>query len=375
MTLERWLHALHYQLPTQLRPWEQVLFWLVLVPLSWGYRLALWGRVLCYHLGWRSQINAGVPVISIGNLTTGGVGKTPLTLAVARHLAQAGHRVAILSRGYRATTQPTQNAPLPLATDPAHGDEPYLLTRRLAPWRVPVLVGRDRAANLARLMAQPTPPDVVILDDGFQHWPVARSVDLVLVDGQRGFGNHHLLPAGPLREPREALARASAVLVTSPATPEVLQATKPSRWHNAPRFVLPQPVFTLVRARDWDTGHTEDRPVSPTLLQDQSLTAFCGIGQPQGMLDGLATLGLFPDTFHAFPDHHPYTLPDVEPFYTPGSTWIVLTEKDWVKLAPRLPAPWRERTLVLLREFSLSAEFLDWLKIFLGLSSESNNSY
>jgi tetraacyldisaccharide 4'-kinase len=191
------------------RQWYKSGVWqFVLMPLSWLFLLLSSLRRLAYRLGIFKTIRLPVPVIVVGNITVGGTGKTPLVIWLAEQLAQAGYKPGIISRGYGGKND------LPMAvtdnSDPAiAGDEPVMIAGRTI---ASVWVGRDRAATgMALLNAHPA-CDLIISDDGLQHYRLTRDAEIVVIDGQRHFGNGRLLPAGPLREPARRLASVDAVV-------------------------------------------------------------------------------------------------------------------------------------------------------------------
>ncbi|MDX1376919.1 MAG: tetraacyldisaccharide 4'-kinase, partial [Burkholderiales bacterium] len=176
-------------------------------PASLGFRGVVFLRRLLYRLRLLGSTRAGVPVVVIGNLVVGGSGKTPLALWVAEHLKRAGWSPAIVSRGYGARLDAPRE--VSLAADAVEvGDEPILLARRSG---CPVWVGPDRAGVIAALRAKHAAVDVIVLDDGLQHYRLRRDVEIAVVDA-RGFGNGFLLPAGPLREPPARLRSVGAVV-------------------------------------------------------------------------------------------------------------------------------------------------------------------
>lgn len=178
-----------------------------LVPAEWLYGAVGALRRAGYRRGWLGSRRVARPVVVVGNLTVGGVGKTPLVAWLAARLTAAGRRPGIASRGYRGTSHGVR---LVAPEDPAAlvGDEPLLLARRRV---APVAVGRERAAAADLLIAAGC--DVIVCDDGLQHYALARDVEIAVVDGERRLGNGHLLPAGPLREPARRLREVDAVVV------------------------------------------------------------------------------------------------------------------------------------------------------------------
>lgn len=257
--------------------------------------------------GLRPARRLPVPVIVVGNLAVGGTGKTPLVIWLVERLRAAGHRPGVISRGYGAAAA----APMAVwpASDPAQaGDEPVLLARRA---RCPVWTARRRAEAGRALLAAHPEVDVIVADDGLQHYALARDLEVVVVDGRRGFGNGLLLPAGPLREARSRLASVDAVVVNGGAALDGLAA---------PVYAMQLrggPIHNLARP-EWrvDAGHFRGRPVQ----------AVAAIGNPDRFFDALAGLGLAVAPC-AFPDHHPFRPGDL-----PAGP-VIMTEKDAVKCA------------------------------------------
>ena len=290
-------------------------------PLSW----LLWPSSLLFRAlaGWRRKAflagrrpayHAPVPVIVVGNLNVGGTGKTPVTLALLQELRQRGWNPGVVSRGYggEASSYPHRVS----ATDTAGvvGDEPLMIHLRTG---APVVVDPDRAAAVRELL-QPGDVDVVISDDGLQHYPLARTLELVVVDGQRGFGNRHTLPMGPLREPMERLAEVDALLVNGPGTHVSLKQL--SQW-SVPQFTLSLNAGPPVAL------NSESEAALDAALQGQ-VYAVAGIGHPQRFFATLAQMNIAHEPV-VFDDHHDYTELDLEP-YEEG--FILTTEKDAVKL-------------------------------------------
>ena len=208
----------------------------LLGPLAWGYRFGVASRRAGFRVGVLRRRSASVPVVSVGNLTVGGTGKTPATLWLAGRLHADGRATAIVTRGYGGSlgtrTEVVGRGGRALLDVDEIGDEAALLALRFPG---PVVSGADRA-RAVELAVEREGAEVVVLDDGFQHWRLARDADLVLVDGRFGFGNGALLPAGPLREPVRALKRAHAIVVTKAAPSEALAATLRRRAPEVPVF-------------------------------------------------------------------------------------------------------------------------------------------
>lgn len=242
-------------------------------------------------------------VICVGNLTAGGTGKTPVATTLGRMLADQGRRVVFLSRGYGG------KHPGPLHVDPDKhsasevGDEPLLLAAI-----APTVVARDRAKGAA--LADQLGADIIIMDDGFQNFSVVKDFSLLVIDGETGFGNGRLIPAGPLREtPRAGLARADAVV------------------HMGGETALPAFAGERLRARI--------EPGESPRLAGRKVLAFCGIGRPDKFLRTLTGMGATLVDTRSFPDHHNFSRADVEKLKTRADSLaaiLVTTEKDFVRL-------------------------------------------
>ncbi|KXS33854.1 MAG: Tetraacyldisaccharide 4'-kinase [Candidatus Gallionella acididurans] len=277
---------------------------LILFPISLVFRLLVAIRRDMYRNGMLSSVQLLLPVIVVGNINVGGTGKTPLTLALARQLAEHGWHPLIVSRGYGGTTRQPQHVN---DHSDAHkvGDEPLLMARRNI---CPVWIGRDRAET-ARTALQAHPQcDVVLCDDGLQHYRLQRDVEIAVVDGENRFGNGLMLPAGPLREPESRLREVDAVVVNGGAVPAGQYAMRLS----GDRF------YNLL---------DPEKQTAADHFQGRNNHAVAGIGNPQRYFQHLETLGIS-FTPHAFPDHHPFRAND---FSFMDCDAILLTEKDAVK--------------------------------------------
>jgi tetraacyldisaccharide 4'-kinase len=275
-------------------------------------------------------------VISVGNLTVGGTGKTPFTLWLAGHLAGRGLRVAVLSRGYGRRGDEIALAPATGATSVLsrlYGDEPVLMARKLSP--IPIWTGRDRyRAGLEAI--RHSHAEVIILDDGFQHRALHRDLDLVLMDAHHPFGNGHALPLGPLREPVSHLERASAFLLTRADDPDRTAATRlllKERFPGKPIFACTHRLTELCSGAD---------PTAIPLgrLEREPAGAFAGIARPESFFDALRSRGISVKRQWAFPDHHVYGPRDVDAIFEgirhDALRWLITTEKDFVRLPPWL---------------------------------------
>ena len=296
-----------------------------------------------YALGLRRRAPMPVPVIGVGSLWAGGVGKTPVTIAVARLLQESGVRVAVLTHGYGGSRYRTGALIDPLQhPDPTEvGDEAAEL--RLALPDVPIAVGKRRVRMAHAAMARWS-PDALVLDDGFQHLPLARTLDLVLLPVESPLGNGFCLPAGPLREPPEGVRRAGGVVWVgweqcqlpppqpSPSTGRELGFLPSVRGRFGGGQTLPTYTATIAPIALLRLATGERLPLDA--LQGQPLTIVCGIARPQRFLQMADQLGYTVAEAHAFPDHHAYT-PD-ELYKFSGKT-LLTTLKDAVKLRGQIP--------------------------------------
>ena len=288
---------------------------LPLLPLSWLFRLLVGLRRVLYRTGMLRSYALPAPVIVIGNLTVGGSGKTPLVLWLVERLRERGWHPGVISRGYGRSADGVLAVGAESAAAQA-GDEPLLLARRSG---VPVFVGRDRvAAGNALLKAHPE-CDVIVSDDGLQHYRLRRSVEIAVFDG-RGAGNARVLPCGPLREPLQRLSSLSALVWNSASHVETLIPDLPS---GVPQFAMRLLARRFVALRDARQSCTAAD------LQGRRLYALAGIGDPSRFFAQLAAMGLEFEA-HPFPDHHHYTAAELV-FAKDGV--LLMTEKDAVKCA------------------------------------------
>jgi tetraacyldisaccharide 4'-kinase len=278
-----------------------VVAWLLL-PASLVFRFLVGARRLLYRLRLLSSAHPGIPVVVVGNLVAGGSGKTPLVIWIAEHLKKQGWTPAVVSRGYGAKAGSPRAATI--ASHAADvGDEPILLARRAG---CPVWIGGDRVAVIKALREVHPDVDVVILDDGLQHYRLRRDIEIAVVDS-RGFGNGFMLPAGPLREPAGRLRSVDAVVSHGAAVKGYAMRLVGAEIHRM-------------------TNAAERRPASG--FGNEKVHAIAGIGDPNRFFLHLGRLGVkvLP---HPFPDHHRY-VPDELDFGSGAS--VLMTEKDAVKL-------------------------------------------
>jgi tetraacyldisaccharide 4'-kinase len=283
------------------------------------FRALVATRARLYERGVLPVYRLNHPVVSVGNLTVGGTGKTPLVIELARRLRESGFRPVILSRGYRRESRGilvVSRGDGPEVDWTQSGDEPQLMARRLD--GVSVVVGNDRYQ--AGLAAQRQDlGDLFLLDDGFQHRRLHRDMDIVTVDPLEWAGEERLLPEGRWREPRVAIRRADAVCVQS----------VPGQRDGGALAGVDIPVFGVDTVVDGLIGN--DKPISVEAVAGSPVAAFAGIAKPERFFHLLESLGLPPDSRRVFPDHHAYTETDISRL---PSGIRVTTEKDAVRLPP-----------------------------------------
>jgi tetraacyldisaccharide 4'-kinase len=286
----------------------------LLLPVSWLYRLAVSARRLAFGLGIARTHRVGVPVIVIGNVSVGGTGKTPLAIWLVLYLITQGWRPGVVSRGYGGSASDDRvSEPVNADSDPLRvGDEPVLIARRTP---APVWIGVDRVFAARSLLREHPDCDVLIADDGLQHYRLARDVEVAVVDAGLGFGNGCMLPSGPLREPVSRLRGVDALVVNGAARVD------------APVAESAQFEMRIAPARIY---RLDDPSVlaEPQSLRGQPLHAVAGIGYPDRFFALLSALGLT-FTEHPHPDHHAFSAADLD-F---GDEAVIITEKDAVKCA------------------------------------------
>ena len=287
-----------------------------LCPFSLLFGAVAGARRAAYRAGLIPGVKLPVPVIVSGNITAGGTGKTPLALWLAAYLRARGRTPGIVCRGYGGRSSTPQRV-LPDSDPNDCGDEAVLLARRSS---CEVWAGVDRVAVARSLLAARPACDVLISDDGLQHYALARDVELCVVDAARGFGNGWLLPAGPLREPPSRLATVDAVVVNASdgSVPHPSLALIPA----------PTARFTMkLEGREFRNILNPGQRVDPGYFSGRRVHAVAGIGNPQRFFSRLRGLGL-EFTAHPFPDHYRFTASDLA--YA-GAEAVLMTEKDAVK--------------------------------------------
>ena len=306
------------------------------------YGLVMRGRNLLYTLGILRSHAAGVPVVSIGNITTGGTGKTPLVIWLCNYLQNKGVHCSILTRGYK--TAPDQIT-----------DEPALLARACPD--TDVIVNPNRVAG-AKKAVRVHQAEALVLDDGFQHRRLKRNLDIVAVDATCPFGYGRVLPAGLLREPKRGLSRADAVIITrfDQADAEQMRQLEQQVQQLAPNIPIAKAAHIHTAAVTF-----QNEKVDLEELRSKRIFAFCGIGNPGAFFRCLEQNGLSLAETQIFDDHHAYTQEEMKEIFERArdceAEMILCTQKDWVKSALLSP---EEKDVV----FAYLAMELDFLEGF-----------
>ena len=287
--------------------------WLLSIP----YRLGVRVRNRLFDIGWKKSVKVAVPVVSVGNLTLGGTGKTPCVEYIASFYRQHDVRPVILSRGYGASG--------------GRNDEALVLEENLPD--VPHLLGPDRA-TLAQTAIEELECELIILDDGFQHRRLKRDLDVVLIDCTNPWGHGYLFPRGWLREPIGNLRRAGIVLLTR--CDQVKPADR-ERIIERVRRVQPNCPIVETSHRPMELVNAGNDSKSVEHVADKTVAAFCGLGNPSGFRRTLEDLGATLADFRTYPDHHAYTRADVDSLRAwarqqATDCLIVTSQKDLVKL-------------------------------------------
>jgi tetraacyldisaccharide 4'-kinase len=331
--MQAWRDALMHAWSGRDNRW---LMW-VLWPISLVFASLVAVRWWLYRLGWIRSQTLPVPVVVVGNVLVGGVGKTPITIALVQHLSAKGWRVGVLSRGYgRSPQAPAIQAVTTDSTAHDVGDEPLLIARKC---QVPVWVGSERVATARALLAAHPEVQVLVCDDGLQHWSLARDLELCVFD-ERGVGNGHLLPAGPLREPwpRRAIHAGVPMLVLQTGTLTGASTESPTDASTQPidSPTLGPHTFAVKRQLSGHAVQANGQTRALQSWQGQSVQALAGIAKPEVFFSQLRAQGLMLSHTQALADHAAMNDLYIDP--TLGE--VLCTEKDAVKLWARHPEAW-----------------------------------
>ena len=278
----------------------------LLLPVSWAYLASMAARKLLYDVGIFRTQKLDAPVIVVGGISAGGSGKTPLVIALAKYLNDNGYRPGVISRGYRGSSTYWPRQVTRTTTADVVGDEPQLIYELAG---VPVVVGPDRLED-GRMLIEENGCDVIVSDDGFQHFRLHRDLDIVVIDGQAGFGNGWCLPSGPLREPASAIRRAGIVVFNS-----------------ADKAGFPMGALWMSMSPGDCYNLVSGEPRSLESFKDSTAHAVAGIGNPERFFMQLQEAGITVYR-HAFIDHHRFVQSDLD--FADGAP-VLMTEKDGVK--------------------------------------------
>jgi tetraacyldisaccharide 4'-kinase len=311
----------------------------------------------------RKLYRLGCKLISVGNITLGGTGKTVLVEYIARYLKENGHKVAILTRGYKRkdTRHKTQDT-----SYEEMGDEAYMLAEKLSD--IPVIVDADRI-RAAKRAIQDYSVDTLILDDGFQQWHIKKDLEIVTIDAQNPFGNKRLIPRGILREPLANLRRADIFILTK---------TNFSPDKETLKLFLKSlnPAARIFESRHepvsfFDFNHPQES-IDLAALRGKSVVLFCGIGDPDSFTALISSLDINISTFFKFPDHYNYTAQDIDHITQAAKEknvdTIITTEKDMVRVFAVRTSPYTVRFLALRIKLEIKDE-QEFHNRLLGLSS------
>ena len=315
------------------------------------YGLAVRARALGYQTGHLKTKRLPCKVISVGNITVGGAGKTPMVLFLAEMLYSKGFRPVVLSRGYKGGAEKyggvvSDGRTIHMSAEDT-GDEPMMMATRLRRIGVPVIVGRDRFQS-GKLAIKSFQPDVILLDDAYQHLKLWRDLNLVLLDSRHPFGNSFLLPRGILREPETALSRGDIFILTRT---ESCHHTLKNRLR---RVIGSKPIYTAFHQpflAKWVRAHAADRrspsennkDIDISLLHGKKVFGFSGMAVNKNFKQTLESMDCELVGFYGFADHHPYSHKDIMSLlrsaYRSGADTLCTTEKDYVRLSRYMPLP------------------------------------
>jgi len=312
--------------------WKNTAMIKILIPMARLYRWIMQLRNRLYDQGVLKTYSVSTKVISVGNITVGGTGKTPVVEAIAAYFLMREKRVAIQSRGYGRSGRGSvvvSDGKRILATSEQSGDEPFMLANNL-PGAI-VMVGEDRYETVLQIHEK-FKPDVIILDDAFQHRRIHRDLDIVTVDTSSPWGNGQCLPAGPLRESPAGLQRAHLIVLTRSDDSEKTAEARTAVSNTGTKAMMTSAAHEPV---EWI--HYKSRKAQPlNFLKHKQVISIAGIGNPDSFLTTLKGLGVHPMEFIRFPDHHRYKQHDMDYINSAGvkhsAMAIITTEKDGARL-------------------------------------------
>lgn len=314
---------------------------ILLLPLSAIYYV-IWKIADFYYTRLKKGALLESPVISVGNITLGGTGKTPFILYLLEMLLAKNKKVLVLSRGYGGSKTGV------VMDEDGFSDEVRLLKRRFP--KVEILAGKDRLKNYFRYIENNAPPDIVILDDGFQHRKICRDIDIVMFDGELLIGNGALFPAGPLREPLSSVSKRADMVILKDGSNEAISKAK--SWFSEKRVINFRVKGIKLVDLSWHSFDCES-------LKNKNVVAFCGIGNPESFRKTLLNFSIPFSDFVAFNDHINYTAKELKMLASKSADYYITTEKDAVKLAGN----WfdKAKLLILVPEFEAEENILEIL--------------
>ncbi len=307
------------------RAWQRQAVWLwLLLPISWLYSFITLLRRQAYKAGLLSSYRAPIPVMVIGNISVGGSGKTPLIIALVTYLQKKGIKVGVISRGYGGDT--SQMPALVSATSLPHvvGDEPCLIAHMTG---TAMAVCPNRQQAIATLLKAEPNLQLVIADDGLQHYALQRDIEWIVVDAARGFGNKQLLPTGFLREPMSRLEGANVIYHEKPSTDLTRTSRSSNKIQSTDRLTMHLQADELQRLWNPTSNAAQINSVKPT--NNSRVHAVSGIGYPQRFFDTLESIG-FEVIGHPYPDHYDFSLAELLQYVNYP---IIVTSKDAVKIS------------------------------------------
>lgn len=300
------------------------------------YFLAYKTRLLFYKLGLLKTKKVSSIVISVGNITCGGTGKTPLTIEIAKYLIEKGYKVAVLSRGYKREISEKENKENILVSDGEEiladyersGDEPYLIAKSVP--KAIVISGADRI--LTAKSALKLGAEILILDDGFQYLKLHRNENILILDGEKPFDNGYLLPAGELREQPDSIKRATAIVISNLKDPTAESETL----NKIKNYTQDKPLIKMNYKIKRLKGINIIKSIDPQELKDKKILLFSGIGNSRSFSDSLRKTGLNIIEHIIFADHHNYEFEDINKVINIAKKHniedIITTEKDTIKI-------------------------------------------
>lgn len=337
------------------------------------YALGVNVKLSLYRMGILEQHKLPCHVISLGNITVGGTGKTPTAQRLARLIHDMGYRVVILNRGYRAAWQGdvglVSDGQKIYMTAAEAGDEAYLLAKSLP--GIPVVIGRERAVS-GEYAVKKLNAEVIILDDAYQHWQLARDLDIVLIDALNRFGNNFLLPRGTLREPLTNLNRAHAFLLTKvdQTTDNARDSIRDTLIQYNDKALIVESIHRprwFIEIESWYKG-VRDCGIALDTVRGQTVVAISAIGNPSSFEQTIADIEVNVIDSLRFPDHHHYTMSEMqwamERAMEKGADALVTTEKDAVKIPAEFIHSHRPLPVYVL---GIEVRFLDGYEEFMQL--------